>query len=913
MAKDKTAEIAKIEGEKINKQAEINEAYFVGLLWADPFTHYSEYKDTISQDEFIHPIWGFFFDLGRRMYEEGIKTFDDITVHTKVKEYNIVDEFNKWGKMTQIDDAVSIVKDNIDNIDYYYETIKKNYVIKQLILLFGSKVLVNKGKYKWQDMTREQLTMFWSDKLNRIALDNVAKYEAENLYIDPDEFIRRLEEESAEMLPFYNSYLMNSITQGTARGHVMMFGGFGNTGKALALNTPIPTPNGWTTMRDLKVGDTVFGADGKPTTVVYKSPVFKDHDVYEVCFDDGEKILADAEHQWSVETSYSRRLAKKGVKEINGKFLNSNGYFTLTTEEMKDDFVRKRSCGKEYKYKVPMHKPIEYEEKELLVNPYTLGLWLGDGTSSNGEITVGKLDLNNIINNIKNDGYDVSVRNGNEGAYTLLLRNHYNRVYCEYGHPKNEFWNYNINKCRECDRIRSNAKYRGCDISLEKNPKYYKSVLQQLRDLNLINNKHIPRIYLQSSLEQRYELLRGLMDSDGYVDENGYCEFSQKNKVLIDGFSELLSSLGIKHTIKERVNKLNSKKFKSYRVSFYASKENSCFNIERKHNRLKDKATLRRGYKSIVDIRKVETIPTQCIMVDNEDHLYLAGERMTVTHNSSIMAEKFVMSCIANKEKLIIVLNEEDAQSFRQKIVLSILFHEFSTGLDRKRMVNGKLQESDKEKIRKAFGRMHELMDGAEAQIKVIFMEKYVMSDLEKIVRFWANRGYINLLIDTHKVSDESKHDARWETFVEDMKTIYRLTRKNAGGCNLRTVVTFQLADNAIKNRYLDFEAIGEGKASKNEASVMMMFRAIWADEYEGGKRELECYKLKKKASGNGYDREEFKLKTGKTYYLMFTPKNRFGANNDNGQPVMVIEPQFNANHFKEVGWTFVANDKSGR
>ena len=511
MAKDKTIEIAKAEVEKLSKQAEINEAYFVGLLWSDPFNHYSEYKDTISMDEFIHPIWGFFFDLGRRMYEEGIKTFDDITVHTKVKEYNINDEFTEWGKMTQIDDAVNIVKDNIDNIDYYYETIKKNYVVRQLYLLFGAKVLVSKGKYKWQDMTREQLTMFWGDKLNKIALDNVAKYEAENLYIDPEEFIRKLEEESAEMLPWYNSYLMNSITQGTARGHVMMFGGFGNTGK------------------------------------------------------------------------------------------------------------------------------------------------------------------------------------------------------------------------------------------------------------------------------------------------------------------------------------------------------------------------------------------------------------------SSIMAEKFVMSCIANKEKLIIVLNEEDAQSFRQKIVLSILFHEFNTGLDRKRMVNGKLEESDKQKIRQAFDRMHELMDGQDAQIKVIFMEKYVMADLEKIVRFWANRGYINLLIDTHKVSDESKHDARWETFVEDMKTIYRLTRKNAGGCNLRTVVTFQLADSAIKNRYLDFEAIGEGKASKNEASVMMMFRAIWADEYKDGKRELDCYRLKKKVKGGGYDKEFFKLETGKTYYLVFTPKNRFGANNDNGQPVMVVEPQFNANHFKEIGWTFVANDKSGR
>jgi hypothetical protein len=510
MAKDTTKELAEKEVDSISKKAEINEAYFAGLLWADPFDTYAEYNDTMSIDEFIHDVWGFYFELGRRMYKDGIQKFDEITVATKVKEYGVQEEFKEYGGMRTINDAVDIVKNNSDNIEYYYETIKKNYTVRQLYLLFGAKVLVKKNKYNYEIMNREQLTTFWTDKMNQIGLGNVNRYENENLYIDPDEFIRKLEEESAEMLPFYNSYLMNSICQGTARGHVMMFGGFGNSGK------------------------------------------------------------------------------------------------------------------------------------------------------------------------------------------------------------------------------------------------------------------------------------------------------------------------------------------------------------------------------------------------------------------SSITAEKFTMSCIANKEKCIVVLNEEDAQSYRQKIVLSILFHEFKTGIDRKRMVNGKLQEADRAKIRKAFARMHELMDGDEALIKVIFMEKYVMKDLEKIIRFWANRGYINLLIDTHKVSDESQHDKRWEIFVEDMKTIYRITRKNAGGCNLRTLVTFQLADNAIKNRYLDFEAIGEGKASKNEASVVMMFRAIWGDEYKDGKKELKCYRLKKKDDGS-FDKEFFELEEGKTFYLFFTPKNRFGTNNDNGQPVMVVEPQFNSNHFKEIGWTFVTNDKAGR
>lgn len=511
MAKDTTKEIAKKEVEKINKNAEIYEAYFVGLLWADPFNNYGEYRNLISQDEFIHDVWGFFYELGGRMYDDGVQKFDDITVHTKVKEYGIEEDFTKYGKMDTIDDAVNIVAEHVDNIEYYFEIIKKNYVVRQLYLLFGAKVLVPKGKYDWKKMNREQLAKYWNDKVNKISIDNVSRYEAENLYIDPDEFIRKLEEESADMLPYFNSPLLNSISQGIPRGAVTMIGGFGGKGK------------------------------------------------------------------------------------------------------------------------------------------------------------------------------------------------------------------------------------------------------------------------------------------------------------------------------------------------------------------------------------------------------------------SSIVVEKFIMSCITNQERAIVILNEEDAQALRQKVVLSILYHEFHTGIDRRRMVNGKLQDLDKEKIRQAFARMRELMDGEEAQIKVIFMERYVMKDLEKIVRFWANRGYYNLLIDTHKPSDESEHDTRWETFTEDMKEIYRWTRKNAGGMNLRTVVTFQLADTAIKYRYLDFEAIGEGKKAKNEASVMYMFRPVWADEYQGEKRELDCYKLVKNEKTDGYDKKHFTLQKGKTYYLWFTPKNRFGQDNDNGQPVLVIEPLFNFNAFKEIGWCFVANDKSGR
>src|SRR5699024_3386435 len=128
--------------------------------------------------------------------------------------------------------------------------------------------------------------------------------------------------------------------------------------------------------------------------------------------------------------------------------------------------------------------------------------------------------------------------------------------------------------------------------------------------------------------------------------------------------------------------------------------------------------------------------------------------------------------------------------------------------------------EKDIDHIHQAFHKMEELMDGDESLIKVIYMEKYTMDDLGKIVKHWANRGYTNLIIDTHKVSDGYSGDSRWSSFVEDTKTIHKWTRKEAGGHNLRTVLTFQLADAHISDRFLGFDAIGEGKGAKNEAGI---------------------------------------------------------------------------------------------
>ncbi len=371
-------------------------------------------------------------------------------------------------------------------------------------------------------------------------------------------------------------------------------------GKALSLDTPIITPSGWRTIGDLKVGDYVFGADGKPTKITFVSETFHDHDCYEVEFEDGEKIIADAGHIWRVMTKESRRAVKrkcKSKKRYRNDYHKGQGYFNITTEEMAADYVYERADGKgfEYKYRVPMAAPLEFGEKELPVKPYTLGVWLGDGSSTSPEVTCSDSDLAELREYIEQDGYQT-------------------KVYFK--------------------------KNRASSIGIGITPRGQENkFLSALKTIGVFENKHIPEIYLRSSIEQRMELLRGLMDTDGFVEKRGQCEFVQKNKQLVDDFSELLSSLGIKHTIREKRARCNGKDAGVvYSVLFYADQTNPCFKLARKKVRLKEKLAPRMRNKSIVSIRKVETVPTRCIAVDNDDHLFLAGRRMTVTHNTRFVA-----------------------------------------------------------------------------------------------------------------------------------------------------------------------------------------------------------------------------------------------------------------------------------
>ncbi len=173
----------------------------------------------------------------------------------------------------------------------------------------------------------------------------------------------------------------DELTAGLQAGQMIVIAARPAMGKALALDTPIPTPTGWTTMGDIRVGDTVLGADGHPTTVTNATDVMTGRPCFKVIFDDGTEIIADAEHQWLTETRASRRARSSALAGSGGgRVRTSVGAQVRTTAEIRET-VRCATADRRANHSIANTRPLQLPEADLLVTPYTLGIWLGDDST----------------------------------------------------------------------------------------------------------------------------------------------------------------------------------------------------------------------------------------------------------------------------------------------------------------------------------------------------------------------------------------------------------------------------------------------------------------------------------------------------------------------------------------------------
>lgn len=363
--------------------------------------------------------------------------------------------------------------------------------------------------------------------------------------------------------------------------------GFAGTGKALLNGTPVLTPNGWVNIEDLKVGDLVATPYNSfaPVKGVYPQG---ERPLYRITFKDGRNITCDENHLWQIRT---KKLIQNYRKSEGDNLRYSKVVSTIELYENMKDFVLDKQG---YKYGIPL-AAVDGIEQDFVIPPYVLGVLLGDG------------------------------------CLTDNLGKYYNKQLTI--------------SSDEIDIIEKVAKLLNCNYKLHSNLNYsnfiYGDIIEDidlaLRTLNLrclSKDKYIPEIYLLSSKEQRLELLKGLMDTDGNVGAKNRLHFSTNSINLKNDFVKLCNSLGYCATVYEDNRKDNT----CYQINILT---NDIIFSSKKHldkfNSYKSKTTQFNDHLYIESVEKLEnTGQTTCIAVDDNDKLFITKDYI-VTHNTFIL------------------------------------------------------------------------------------------------------------------------------------------------------------------------------------------------------------------------------------------------------------------------------------
>ena len=366
---------------------------------------------------------------------------------------------------------------------------------------------------------------------------------------------------------------MAKVTQQEAIQKMMGYGcyfltGAGGVGKAQPLSSKILTPSGWTTMGDIKFGDKVIGKNGKPVTVRGVYPQGKIQ-TYEISFKHGGKTRSCGEHLWNVMSSNDR--------------LYSRNWRTVTLNNIKD---RLKDSTDSLRYTIPIVEAIDYSPKKYNIDPYIMGVLLGN------ECFLAK---NAVRFTTKDPEISFRVENLLEETYKL------SSIGIEYS-----------------------------IVSRRGRNDYVRWINELGLHLKLSKEKFIPQEYLLGSKHQRYELLKGLMDSNGIQPEwKRFPYYTTSSIQMRDNVVELVRSLGGLTSIREK--KIKGVDTTSWEI--FINIDCVPFHLSRKGikwNNFKIIPNIERYIESVIPYGIEEC---QCISVDSEDQLYVTDD-FIVTHNT---------------------------------------------------------------------------------------------------------------------------------------------------------------------------------------------------------------------------------------------------------------------------------------
>ncbi len=297
---------------------------------------------------------------------------------------------------------------------------------------------------------------------------------------------------------------------------------------------------------------------------------------------------------------------------ISDRHIGAEPYSRLTTREIASSLAVTYKGIARLNHAIPVAQPLTLPDADLPIDPFVLGVWLGDGAANASQVTTADLDT---IHAIERAGYLVK-------------------------------------------KLRSKYLYSLHLSSGAARSRWEPSLIGLLRSLDVLKDKHIPLCYLRASERQRRALLAGLLDTDGTVTAHGSIQYTSTNARLAQDVQALVSSLGYRPTVMTKPARLYGKDCGvSHTINFRTT--DPVFRLPRKSaahkERLRTYTPARNGYRYITNVRPVPSRPVRCIQVAAASHLYLAGTSLIPTHNSlaylipAVYSGKRIIVSTANK------------------------------------------------------------------------------------------------------------------------------------------------------------------------------------------------------------------------------------------------------------------------
>lgn len=385
---------------------------------------------------------------------------------------------------------------------------------------------------------------------------------------------------------FIDHFISRVSRGGSAR---YLFNGEPGTGKAQPLDAKILTPNGWTTMGEIKIGDEVLTPSGLVSNVIGVYPQ-GEKEIYKITFKDGRSAEACSEHLWKI---------------FNGKKRGEKSWSILNTLDIKS----KIEAGNN-RLKIPLvSDKINCEtDSVFFIDSYMLGVLLGDGSFKKNSISLSSSD-DEILDNIQ------GLLNE---KHQLIFDNQYD---------------YSIS------RVEGRG-YKGDGFNNE----YFAEISALGLKMLKSDSKFIPEIYKNGSVSQKYSLLQGLLDTDGTVDKSGHLSYSTTSFRLAKDVQELIWSLGGVCKIKEKQTSYTYKGVKklgklSYNLNIRHKSPKKLFKLSRKLDLISDTYQYSNTLKNnIINVEYIGKKEAKCIMIEDDNHLYVTNDYI-VTHNTESIRE----------------------------------------------------------------------------------------------------------------------------------------------------------------------------------------------------------------------------------------------------------------------------------